>query len=158
MAGGIHFRAPFSRKLIMSTAVVLVAMGGVTILTPSPLNLLAVLLIVVMAAFSVRGYTVQPGEVLVHRLGWANRIPLRGLVSIEAEPHATVGSIRVFGNGGAFAFTGKFRNATLGSYRAFMTDPALCVVLVFDSQTVVLTPDSPVRFVEAVRRAQLTRS
>ncbi|MGW8282823.1 MAG: PH domain-containing protein, partial [Gemmatimonadota bacterium] len=154
-AGGVNFRAPMSRKLQLTTAVFLVLMGCVVVLAPPPVKLASCLLVAGIAAFSVRGYTVQPGVVLVHRLGWATRISLRGLVAIEAEPHATHGSIRVLGNGGAFAFTGKFRNATLGSYRAFVTDPARCVVLVLASQTVVLTPDSPVRFVEAVRRAQL---
>ncbi len=157
-AGGTHFRAPLSQKLKLTTVIFLSAMGGVTVLTPLPLNLIPVLLVGALAAFSVRGYTVQPGVVLVHRLGWATRIPLRDLVSVEAEPHATVGSIRIFGNGGAFAFTGKFRNSTLGSYRAYVTDPAFCVVLELDSQKVVLTPGSPVRFVEAVRRAGHTRS
>ncbi len=157
-AGGVNFRAPMSRKLQLTTALFLVLMGCVVVLSPRPVKLASCLLVVGIAAFSVRGYTVQPGAVLVHRLGWATRIPLRGLVSVEAEPHATHGSIRVLGNGGAFAFTGRFRNSRLGSYRAYVTEPALCVVLDLGSQKVVLTPDSPVRFVEAVRRAQLTRS
>jgi hypothetical protein len=94
---------------------------------------------------------------LVHRLGWATRIPLSGLVSAEAEPNATLGSIRVFGIGGAFAFVGKFRNATLGSYRAYVTDPEFCVVLEIGPEKIVVTPDSPVRFVEAIRLAASSR-
>ncbi|MBK5099204.1 MAG: hypothetical protein JJE01_15605, partial [Gemmatimonadetes bacterium] len=66
--------------------------------------------------------------------------------------------IRVFGIGGAFAFAGKFRNATLGSYRAYVTDPSFCVVLDLGSETVVVTPDSPVRFVEAVLLAARGRT
>jgi hypothetical protein len=95
---------------------------------------------------------------LVHRLGWATKIPLTGLVSAEAEPNATVGSIRVFGIGGVFAFAGKFRNSTLGSYRAYVTDPHFCIVLDLGSETIVVTPDSPVRFVEAVRLAADSRT
>jgi hypothetical protein len=142
-----------SSKLKLLTAIFVGTMAVVGFLVPSPANLLVVVIFGITAAFSVRGYTVRPGLLTIHRLGWATKIPLRGLISAEAEPNATVGSIRVFGVGGAFAFAGRFRNSTLGNYRAYVTDSDLCVVLDFDSETVVVTPDSPVRFVEAVRWA-----
>ncbi len=50
------------------------------------------------------------------------------------------GSIRTFGNGGLFCFSGRFRNRKLGSYRAFATDPKLAVVLRFPDKIVVVTP------------------
>lgn len=157
MSGGVHFRAPMSSKLKLFTALFIALMGGVLFTAPPPANLLVIAILGLTAAFSVRGYTVQPGMLLVHRLGWATKIPLTGLVSAEAEPNATVGSIRVFGIGGAFAFAGKFRNSTLGSYRAYVTDSDYCVVLDLGSETIVVTPDSPVRFVEAVRRGADSR-
>jgi hypothetical protein len=152
-AGGTRFRAPLSAKLKLFTGAFLVLMVAVTLSTPPPLNLLPVAIVAVTAAFAVRGYTVRPGVLVVHRLGWATRIPLKGLKSVSAEPDATLGSIRVFGLGGAFAFVGRFRNSTLGSYRAYVTDPALCVVLDLGGETVVVTPDSPVRFVERAHLA-----
>lgn len=157
MTGTPHFRAPMSSRLKVFTAVFLALMAVVLVKVPSPANLGVLAIVGLTAAFSVRGYTVQPGLLLVHRLGWATRIPLSGLVSAKEEPNATVGSIRVFGIGGAFAFVGKFRNATLGGYRAYVTDPDLCVVLEIGKETIVVTPDSPVRFVEAVRMAANSR-
>jgi hypothetical protein len=158
MNGGTHFRAPMSTKLRIFTAIFIALMGVVLFTAPPPANFGVLAILGLTAAFSVRGYTVQPGMLLVHRLGWATKIPLNALVSADAEPNATVGSIRVFGIGGAFAFAGKFRNATLGSYRAYVTDPSFCVVLDLGSETVVVTPDSPVRFVEAVLLAARGRT
>ncbi len=152
-AGGTHFRAPWSSRLKAFTAVFLLLMTVVVAVTPMPARLLPLVIAGITAAFSVRGYTVRPRELIVHRLGWATRIRLDGLESATAAPNATLGSVRVFGIGGAFAFVGRFRNATLGSYRAFATDPALAVVLELDTGMVVVTPDSPVRFVESVLHA-----
>ena len=149
-AGGTHFRAPWSSKLKAFTGAFLALMVVVTTVTPMPASLLPIVIVGVTVTFSVRGYTVRPRELLVRRLGWATRIPLDGLESAKAEPHATVGSIRVFGIGGAFGYIGRFRNASLGSYRAYVTDPAYCVVLDVDGETIVVTPDSPIRFVERV--------
>lgn len=157
-AGGTHFRAPWSSKLKLFTGAFLAVMAAVSMTTPPPVNLLPISIVAVTAAFSVRGYTVRPRELLVHRLGWTTRIRLDGLESATAEPNATLGSVRVFGIGGAFAFVGRFRNATLGSYRAYVTDPAFAVVVDLDSGKVVVTPDSPVRFVESVLRATGRRS
>ena len=152
-AGGAHFRAPWSARLKAFTAAFLALMAVVAAVTPMPVRLLPLLIVGITAAFSVRGYTVRPRELLVHRLGWATRIRLEGLGTVTAEPDATLGSVRVFGIGGAFAFVGRFRNATLGSYRAYLTDPAFAVVLSLDSGKIVVTPDSPVRFVESILHA-----
>ena len=150
ITGVNHFRAPMSSTLKILTIVFVGMMAAVMFTVPPPANLLVLAIVVLTATFSVRGYTVQPGMLLVHRLGWATKIPLAGLVAAGVQPNATVGSIRVFGIGGAFAFVGRFRNSELGSYRAYVTDPDFCVVLDFGSEKVIVTPDSPSRFVEAV--------
>lgn len=49
-------------------------------------------------------------------------------------------------------------SSKLGSYRAYVTDPDYCVVLDLGSETIVVTPDSPVRFVEAVQQAARART
>ena len=139
-----------SSKLKLLTALFLGLMTAVLLVVPPPANLFVLAIVAATAAFSVRGYSVRPGVLLVHRLGWATRVPLDGLVSVESEPNATLGSIRVLGIGGAFASAGRFRNSTLGNYRAYVTDPDFCVVLDLGSETVVVTPDSPARFVDAV--------
>jgi hypothetical protein len=56
----------------------------------------------------------------------------------------------LFGNGGLFSFTGLFRNRSLGTYRAFLTDLHRTVVLHFSKRTVVLSPSAPDDFVHDV--------
>jgi hypothetical protein len=103
--------------------------------------------------FTIRGYTVNSDVLIVHRLFWTTRLPLAGLHSAQVEPEAMRWSIRTFGNGGLFAFTGWFRNTTLGAYRAFVTDPHRTVVLQFTGRTVVISPSTPEEFVRDVRIA-----
>ena len=107
------------------------------------LGILPLILIVVAALFTVRGYSVLGDSLLVERLFWSTRLSLAGLRSVEFRPDAVRGSIRIFGNGGFFSFTGYYRNKNLGSYRAFVTDPKRIVLLRFPDHAVVLSPDSP---------------
>jgi hypothetical protein len=84
---------------------------------------------------TVRGYTVTSDTILVQRLFWTTRLPLAGLQSARFEPEAMRWSIRTFGNGGLFSFTGCFRNKLLGAYRAFVTDPRRAVVLRYSGRS-----------------------
>jgi hypothetical protein len=71
-------------------------------------------------------------------------------MSVKFDPEATRRSIRTFGNGGFFSFTGYFRNQELGSYRAFMTDRRHAVILRFPSSVIVISPDPPEDFVNRI--------
>jgi Bacterial PH domain len=96
------------------------------------------------------GCAITNDTILVERLFWTTRVPLNGLKSVVFDPDATRRSIRIFGNGGFFSFTGYFRNKELGSYRAFMTDRRRAVVLRFLDRVVVVSPDRPQDFVETI--------
>ncbi|MDX1530757.1 MAG: PH domain-containing protein [Rhodothermales bacterium] len=154
------FRAPWDLRLTLITVLALVLLVGVGVATwflsegvleravsgGTPLAIVLGAL-----ACSVRGYRVAGGRLHVLRLGWTTTFPLDRLRDVRAQPGATAGSIRTFGNGGLFAFVGRFRNGLLGPYRAFVTDPARAVVLEFEDRTVVVTPDDPAAFVAAVQ-------
>jgi len=83
----------------------------------------------------------------VHRLLWSTRLPRAGLESAQVEPGTMRGSLRTFGNGGAFSITGFYYNKRLGSYRAYVTDPRRLVVLRYANRRVVLSPATPEDFV-----------
>ena len=117
--------------------------GWVIIIVP-------ILALAVSAAFMVRGYVLTDGWLSIKRLGWETRMDLSRLTSATADPDALRGSLRLFGNGGCFAFVGWFRNKNLGVYRAFATDPKRTVVLRFYDKTVVITPDDPQKFVAEI--------
>lgn len=157
-----RFGAPWGRSLWIMTLLGTVICLGVSILllrTISPfrvntpqfwLGMLPLVSVVLAALFAVRGYSVLGDSLFVERLFWSTRLSLTGLQSVEFRPDAVRGSIRTFGNGGFFSFTGYFRNKALGSYRAFVTDPKRIVVLRFSKSAVVLSPDSPEDFVRVL--------
>ena len=100
--------------------------------------------------FMVRGYRLDGANLYVRRLIWETAVDLRELESAQADPGAMTGSIRLFGNGGLFSFTGIFRNKRLGRYRAFVTDHRRAVVLRMAGNTVVVSPADPQGFVEDI--------
>jgi hypothetical protein len=97
--------------------------------------------------FTIRGYSVSSDMLLVHRLWWSTRLSLCHLHSAQVEPRAMRWSIRTFGNGGLFSFTGWYYNRLLGAYRAFVTDPNRAVVLELGRRSVVVSPSVPEDFV-----------
>jgi hypothetical protein len=158
----MQFGAPWSRLLtgvsIFATAICLgagyaawravMAAGG----DPSKwwAALLPMAMVLGAALFTIRGYTIERDSILVHRLLWATRLSRTGLQSATFDPSLISGGIRVFGNGGFFSFSGWFRNKHLGTYRAYITDPARAVVLKYGDRVVVVSPDDPERFASAV--------
>jgi cytochrome c biogenesis protein CcdA len=146
------FRAPWGNVLKISTAVFTALIVVIMIISGKLGLLLGTLILAIGVLMIVRGYSVQAGQVIVHGLFWNKAYPLVDLCDIESQPFATVGSIRTFGIGGFFSFWGYYHNPTLGSYLSFVTDAANTVVLKFENARIVVSPDDPVAFVEAVRR------
>ncbi|MDQ1422082.1 MAG: hypothetical protein QOJ52_4044 [Acidimicrobiaceae bacterium] len=149
------YTSPWSTSLIVvSSVATLICLGAAisVVWTSRPwMALLPLAIVCGGILFMIRGYTVTPDAILVHRLFWRTRLPLAGLHSVQIEPQAMRRSIRTFGNGGLFSFTGWFRNTTLGVYRAFVTDPHRAVVLHFARRTVVVSPSAPEDFVRDIR-------
>jgi hypothetical protein len=100
--------------------------------------------------FVVTGYEVGPSELRIRRLLWSTRVRLDGLSRAWADPKAMSGSLRIWGNGGLYSFTGYFQSQALGRYRAFVTDPAFAVVLARTGRTVVVSPAEPRAFLQAL--------
>jgi hypothetical protein len=112
--------------------------------------LLPMLVVAISVLFMVRGYVVTADEILVQRPLWNTRFERARLQSAEIDPSALRSSIRIFGNGGLFSFTGLFRSPKLGRYRAYVTDPARTVILRFADRVVVVSPADPDAFVRDV--------
>lgn len=151
-----YYHARWSRALVvmsvLSTAILIGVSVAVFAKSRAPFAAALPLLVLAGGAlFTIRGYSVRPGRLLVHRLGWSTQLPLHDLQSAQFQSDAMKGSLRVFGNGGLFSFTGLYRNRELGSYRAFVTDLRHTVVLRFPTQCVVVSPSDPEDFVREVR-------
>jgi len=158
MEYGPEFEAPWSRTLRMTSllfSALCLGMAFAGVLTASGvaricLIVLPLVLLLGSACFTIRGYSFREGRLRIHRLLWETRLDLRGLDSAAYDPKILRGSWRLFGNGGAFSFTGIFRNADLGNYRAYLTDMSRVVVLRFPDRVVAVSPDNPVEFVDRV--------
>ena len=154
-----HYEAPWSTSLIVMSTITTVLCLGIPFgawfnLTakrpPGALGCVVLLPVVILfgaALFTIRGYSLSSDSILIHRLLWSTVLPRTGLESAQVEPDAMRGSLRTFGNGGAFSFTGFYYNKRLGSYRAYVTDPRRAVVLRYASRRVVLSPAPPEDFV-----------
>jgi hypothetical protein len=111
------------------------------------------LLPLVCALFTVRGYHLEGRALFIHRLLWNTRISLEGFREATIDAEAMRRALRLCGNGGLFSFTGWFRNKRIGTFRAYVTDPRQTVVLSFADRKIVLSPDHPTHFVQAISRS-----
>lgn len=109
---------------------------------------------VLCAVYMVRGFRLEGQTLYIKRLFQETAIPLQGLEKAEHKPAALMDARRTLGNGGLFAFTGHFSNATLGSFRMYATDPALAVTLYLPDRIVVVTPANTAAFLKAVQHPE----
>jgi len=161
-ANQTEFAAPWGTALKIVSAVATAILLGVAVLgfvlgsldnlsragmIALPLTIMACCLV-----FIVRGYAIRGENLHIRRLFWMTVIPLAGLAWARHDPSALRRSLRLFGNGGLYSFTGIFRNKELGTYRAYVNDLQRAVVLKLRDRTVVISPDRPDEFVAAVTR------
>lgn len=126
------------------TVVLILTTPGVVLWTAS----LPALIVGASALFTVREYTVTPDALIIRRPIRSIRIARADIREALDRPDAMRGSLRLWGNGGLFSFSGIYRNAELGNYRAYATDLSRTVVLrTADGRTYVLSPADPAAFV-----------
>jgi len=114
--------------------------------------LVPLVLLIVSLFFVVRGYSVDSTQLAVRRLIKSTRVSLVGLTRVWVAPGVCKGSVRVFGNGGLFSFSGWFYSKPLGRYRMFATDVRNAVVLQLPDKVIVVSPSAPEEFVEHLQR------
>jgi hypothetical protein len=146
-------------KVITALVVVILLMVAVTSLVTTGASLLraaivGTLLLLLLGGFylwSVRGYRLEPDALLVLRPIGPYRLSLDGLQDAVCDPNVMSYSIRIFGNGGLFGFTGWYWNRKLKTHRMWVTDPKNAVLLTFGDKRIVVSPDDPAAFVAAVK-------
>ena len=134
--------------LISAALIALAFIGGIFSV------IMAIVFISFGVFFGVYGYSLQPQELRIIRLGWSKDIPYNDIVDIEYSPDAMMGSLRKFGIGGFFSYYGMFKNRVLGDYKAYATHRKNTVVITIKSgKKIVVTPSDPERFVEELKGA-----
>ena len=156
----IPFPAPWNTSSRVISALASVLLAGVAVtgwlagFRPSggrwAMTVLPLVMLALCALWTVRGYELTANSLGVRRLLWTTRLPLAGLQSASADAAALPGTLRLCGNGGFFSFSRLFWSRRLGRYRLFATDPARAVVLRFARRTVVISPDLPEEFLQAL--------
>jgi hypothetical protein len=158
-----RYAAPWGKLLIWTSAVATAICVGVAVLiavvAPSDpdftgpvrwIVLLPVVIVLVTLLFMVRGYVVTADEIVVERPFRSTRFERARLQSASTDPNALSGSLRIFGNGGLYSFTGLFWSSKLGRFRAYITDPTRTVILRFADRVVVISPADPDAFVRDI--------
>lgn len=160
---GMIFGAPWGRAVKLITGGSLLLLATLIVVPqlalrsePGPfwMRLLAPGMVAVIfgiiALYAVRGYTLKGRHLRVQRLLWETEIPLHDLQAAHVDREAMAHAWRTMGNGGLLVFAGWFRNKKLGKFRALVTDQTRCVVLEFKNWKLVVSPDDPEAFVEAL--------
>jgi hypothetical protein len=149
--------AKWGPMLIASSLISTLLMVGVAVITSrNPLvgPFIPILVLTPLAAlfFIVRSFRVSPTGIHVQRLVWSTFLPLQNPVEFSIRTSLPAGSIRAFGNGGMFSFTGYFWSQRLGRFRVFATDFKRSVLIKSGGATFLLTPDDPVQLVQELKK------
>jgi hypothetical protein len=167
---GQNFSAPMGKTTIGMTAfasAVLFFVGGLQLVmglkrTGTVRTILFAtgsLLLVCLAGsvlLKIRGYELTQSY-LVIKYGFSGRkIPIADIREVSVQPNALGGSRREAANGGLWSFLGSFYSPRLGQCRAYVSDPQNTVVITLPEQTIVISPDDPNRFMQAVKKQKGT--
>ncbi len=148
----MRFSARYDRTTkIVSTAIAVLLIALVAVLQNWLVGGLLPALLFLAYAYSPRGYVITGDSILVRRLVGDVRIALPAIREARrAAAGDFQGCVRLMGSGGLFGYYGWFRTAPLGKSRWFVTDRRAAVIVRGADQVIVLSPDDPDRFLQAL--------
>ena len=119
------------------------------------LGLFMILLPVITYFYMPRFYVITDEALLIKRRAGNFRIPLSTIDRVESATKEDMRlTMRTFGNGGMFGFTGYFRNSKFGRMRWFVTQRCnYIVVTTKDQKKYVISPDEPEMMVDDLSRS-----
>lgn len=159
------FKASFDK--ISKTLTVLITLlfvgviSGNVVLFQSGEHLVAILCILLIGgiyvttySFHIRNYEVSGDALIIHRPGKNKRLLLSEIArGRKLEKGELRWSLRTFGNGGLFGYTGYFTDKKLGAMRWYATRLDRGILLqTKKGENIVLTPDNPDAFLQALHR------
>jgi hypothetical protein len=162
-----RFGAPWDRQLLTSTiallaVIAITAIAGVSGALKANLRGIAAAVSVFSGGIAIgawalapRGFAIGDGLLRVLRNGWPStdiRLDAVRTVSL-LDPDALRGSLKLLGMSGLFGYYGLFRSPVLGSFRLHGTRAGGLVLVKTEGRTLVLTPEPPDAFVEALLAA-----
>ncbi len=157
----MHFSAPWNIATKLSTGlavVILFALPMMLTQVDSPPELAAVVIgisVVILAIsylLAPRGYAVEGGNIEIRRSLFPVTIAGSEIECVKPLSKPDMGAtMRVFGNGGLFGFYGVFYSRKLGRHKWYASRTNHLVgIETRGGGWVVISPDDPAKFVEAV--------
>lgn len=92
-------------------------------------------------------------HLVLHRVMGSISLSYMDIESVQLYTEKGIGDFRIFGNGGLFAFTGKFYNRHIGFYTAYVGDYSQAFLVgLKDGRKFVFSCEHPQAVVDAVRQ------
>jgi len=152
MASENNYAARYDLKAkIVSTLACVLVFGAALIVHNLVVAAVALFLFALTYAYSPRGYRIAEGWLFVRR--WAGDVPFPLSTireSRRAAPEDFHRALRLWGSGGIFGYYGIFSTAKLGKCTWYLTNRKNAVVLVTGSKTILVSPEDPDRFLQAI--------
>lgn len=160
----MKFRASLGKSARIITVVISIVFVGILVgqvffaqmeepmATKLAVGLIPLIYLLVLG-LSPRGYEVNREELVIRRLFGKVVIKRSSIVGLDIIQHKDIsGAVRTFGVGGLFGYFGKFYNKQFGSMKWYATrlDTPVMITTI-DNVKIVVSPDQPVRFGEALR-------
>lgn len=147
----IKFKAPWDFLLFLFSSVFVLIVLSPLFFFPAYYNILVtVILLLLILPFIITGYSIADNKLIIHRPFWKNTFDLFELNRIEINSSAMNNSLRLFGIGGAFSYSGIYSNNLVGKYKAYATSRKKSVVMYFNKEIIIVTPDSPDNFTNTI--------
>lgn len=147
------FSASYDRTAkIISILACLALLGAMLAIQHIVFTCVSLFVLLLVYAYSPRGYLLADRSLFVQRLAGTARIALDDVREVRrATPDDFRGCKRLGGSGGMFGYYGLFSTTKLGRSTWYVTNRSNSVVLITASRTVLISPDDPDRFLAAIR-------
>ncbi|MFN8322554.1 MAG: PH domain-containing protein [Chitinophagales bacterium] len=157
----MKFKAPLDNLVLIISAACFLLFIAISyfVFTNEQLTLVAVIAItsslwltfIFCYLYHPTAYSVSRDVITIHRPLSSVIISRSDILEIRIPTQAEMRwSIRTFGVGGLFGYFGKFTNTQLGNMTWYATQRSNYVLLITNTNRIILTPDNPKNFLAAL--------
>lgn len=103
--------------------------------------------------FRITSYRVSREDVVICRPAGERRIPIAEIAEVVIPTRESLRwTLRTFGNGGIFGYTGKFANLTYGAMTWYATRTDKTILLILNDNTKVLLSPDDLQLADEIRK------
>lgn len=105
--------------------------------------------------FRITGYRVSREEVVICRPAGERRIPIAEIAEVVIPTRDSMRwTLRTFGNGGIFGYTGKFANSTYGAMTWYATRTNKTILLILHNNSKILLSPDDLQMADEIRKVK----